>query len=236
MKKTLIYLLALPMLFAACKSKCVEDLGIHATRDYTVKPFDEIKVSGPIRLMMRQDSSFKINIVADSNVIGLVKADVSGHQLQLNLDAKQYCGKDSIIISAGIGDLKKINADGAAHIYTTSLINVNELNLDLSGATKLMMEMNAAKLTTVTDGAADLTLIGQTGSYALKSKGAIQMNAFAFVTGIYDIDAEGVSKLKINVLNDLKIKTSGAADITYKGSPKNKSEKNTGTYKLTKVN
>ncbi|HEY0177979.1 MAG TPA: hypothetical protein VGC08_16470, partial [Pedobacter sp.] len=55
MKKTIIYLLALPVLFAACKSKCVQDLGIHATRDYTVKPFDEIKVSGPIRLMLRQD-------------------------------------------------------------------------------------------------------------------------------------------------------------------------------------
>lgn len=236
MNRKILYLLALPLLFAACKSKCVEDLGIHATRDYTVKPFDEIKISGPIRLVMRQDSSFKVNIVADSNVIGLVKSEVSGHQLQLKLDSKQYCGKDSIIISVGIGALKKIDAEGAGHIYTSSLINAGDLELNLSGATKLMMEMNVHQLTTNTDGTADLILLGQAGSHQLKSKGALQLNAFAFVTGIYDLNVEGVGKLKINVLNELKIKTSGAADISYKGSPAKIKEDKSGTYKLSKVN
>jgi hypothetical protein len=234
--KNLLYLLVLPVLFTACKSKCVEDLGIHSTRDYALKPFDEIKLSGPIRLVMRQDSSYKVNVAADSAVIGLVKVEVSGHELELKLDAKQYCGKDSIIISAGIGDLKKLKAEGAGHIYTSSLINVNELDMNLSGATMLMMQMNAAKLITTTDGAANLSLLGQAGSYQLKSKGAVEVTAFDFVTGVSDINLEGVAKLKINVLNELKINSTGSATISYKGSPKKVEEKKTGTYKLEKVN
>lgn len=234
--KTALYLFLLPVIFAGCKSKCVDDLGIHVTRDRQLKPFNEIGVSGPLRLVMRQDSSFKVSVTADSAAIDLVSAVVKGDRLELSMDKSKYCGKDSVIINAGIGALKKITAKGAGHIYTSSAIHVGELELDLSGATQLMMEVNAAKLITSTDGAASLTFIGQTGSHQLKIKGALQMNAFAFVAGGYDINSQGVSKLQINVLNDLKIKTSGSSDISYKGSPKNISENKNGTYKLTNVN
>lgn len=237
MNKTALYLIALPLLFAGCKSKCVEDLGIHPTREAVVKPFDEIKVNGPIKLIMRQDSSFKVVIEADSSVIDKVTAEVSGHELNLKLDAKQYCGKDSIIISAGIGDLKKLSGEGATRIFTSSTINVNELALNLSGATKVVMDLNAAKLiTTQKDGASTIDLNGQAGVHEVKSNGSLTINAFGFITGVYDLDLEGTAKVKINALNDLNIKTSGAAEIYYKGSPKNIKEKQSGTYKLEKVN
>lgn len=238
MNKTALYFLALPLLFAACKSKCVEDLGIHATREITVNPFDEIKVSGPIKLIMRQDSTFKVVVEADSNIIGKVKADVSGHELNLKLDASAYCGKDSIIISAGIGSLKKLSADGTAKIYTSSLINVNDLEMNLSGATKVSMDINAGKLTATQkdDSSTSLDLRGQSGTFNLKSEGTVNLDAFSFVTGVYNLETEGVAKLKINVLNELKVKSTGATEIYYKGSPKNIDEKKSGTYKLEKVN
>jgi len=237
MNKTALYFLALPLLFAACKSKCVEDLGIHSSREIIVNPFDEIKVSGPIKLIMRQDSSFKVVVDADSNIIGKIKADVSGHELSLKLDAKDYCGKDSIIISAGIGALKKLSGEGATRIYTSSPINVGELQMNLSGATKVSMDINAGKLTaTQDDGAANIDLRGQAGTFKLKTQGAVTLDAFSFVTGVYDVDIEGVAKLKINVLNDLKVKSTGATEIFYKGSPKNIDEKKSGTYKLERVN
>lgn len=237
MNKTALYLLAFPLLFTACKSKCVEDLGIHSMREVTVKPYDEINVSGPIKLILRQDSSFNVKTEADSSIIDKVRASVSGSKLELTLNAEQYCGKDSIIISAGIGDLKKLEASGATRIYTSSSINVNELELKLSGATKVRMDLNAGKLITNNmDGAANINLSGQAGVHKVISTGTIDLDAFGFVTGVYDLDIEGVGKIKINALNELKIKTKGATEIYYKGSPKNIQEKQSGTYKLQKVN
>jgi len=235
MKKTALYLLITPLFFVACRSKCTTDLGIHSSRDFTVKPFDEVTVSGPIRLIMRQDSSFKINVQADSNAIGLVKTTVSGDKLTVKLDGN-YCGKDSVIVNAGIGDLKKLHADGASKVYTASGIFVNTLDVELKGAVKLNMDVSAMKLTTTTNGAAVINMLGQAGTYELNSTGSIRLNAFAFVAGISKLDLNGVSDLKINVLNDLNIKTAGAADIRYKGNPKNIEEKKSGTYKLEKVN
>lgn len=231
-----LYLLVLPVLFAACKSKCVEDFGTRSVREAKVKPYDEIKVSGPVKLILRQDSTFNVNIQADSNLVDKIKAEVSGHQIEVKLDAEQYCGKDSIIVSLGIGALKKIEASGASRIYTSSAINVTDLDLDLSGATQLNLAVNAGKLTTKTDGAAKLNLTGQAGVFVLTSKGALDMDAFSFITGKYDLNLEGVAKLNINVLNDLKVKATGAVDIHYKGNPKDIKEDKTGTYKLEKVN
>ncbi len=236
MKKIALYIIAIPLLFAACKSKCVEDIGIHSSKDLSLKPYDEIKVSGPIKLLLRQDSTYKLNIGADSSVIGMVKAEVSGHELTLKLDAEKYCGKDSIIITAGIGDLKKLSAAEAVKVYTTSKINLNDITINLSGATLLKLDINAGKLTLNNDGAAAINLIGQAGAHVLKSKGTLNLDAFDFAAGIYDLDIEGAGKANINVLNDLKVRTTGATEIYYKGNPKNVDEKKSGVSKLQKVN
>jgi hypothetical protein len=236
MKKLILFSLALPLLFTACEKKCVEDSGLHSTKEFTVKPYNEIVVSGPVKLIMRQDSSFKVNIQADSNVISLIKAEVNKNGLVIELDSKRYCGKDSVIVSAGIGELKTLEAKGESRIYTASRINVNDLEIKSSGATTINLDVNAGKLTTTTDGDAHINLTGQAGVHQVKSKGVIQMNAFDFITGIYDLNVEGVGKLNINVLNELKAKTSGATTIYYKGNPKKVKEDKSGVARLEKVN
>jgi hypothetical protein len=232
-----IYLtLVASVLLSSCSSKCIEDSGKHLIKDATVKPFDEIEISGPIKLVLRQDSSFAIKISADSNIIEQIKPDVSGQTFKVALDPMKYCGTDSIIIHAGIGALKLIKASGSSIIYSEGKINLADLNLDLTGAPDLNLDINAANIETEVDGAAKLTLRGQAGSHKVTSKGVLNLNAFTFVVGDYDLHIEGTGKSTINVLNDLKVNTSGATEIYYKGSPKNVSEKKAGTAKLEKVN
>jgi hypothetical protein len=232
-----IYLtLTASALLSSCSTKCIEDSGKHLNKDVKVEPFDEIEISGPIKLVLRQDSSFAINISADSNIVDEIKPDVSGHTFKLKLDPMRYCGTDSIIIRAGIGALKVIKADGSSKVYSEGKLNLADLDLDLTGSPDLNLNINAANLKTKVGGAAKLTLTGQAGSHKVESKGVLNLDAFNFVVGLYDVDMEGTGKSNINVLNDLKVNTSGATAIYYKGSPKNVSEKKSGTAKLEKVN
>lgn len=232
-----IYLLiAASTILSSCSSKCIEDSGKHIIKDATVKPFDEIEISGPIKLVLKQDSSFAITISADSNILEEIKPDVSGHTFKVSLDPMKYCGTDSIIIHAGIGALKVIKATGSSKVYTDGKIYLGDIDLDLTGAPDLNLNMNAANVKTEVDGAAKIILTGQAGSHKVESKGMLNLDAFSFVVGVYDLDIEGTGKSSINVLNDLKVNTSGASEIYYKGSPKNVSEKKSGTAKLEKVN
>jgi hypothetical protein len=222
--------------FAGCSSKCIEDSGNHIVKDITVTPFDEIEIDGPVKLVLRQDSSFKIAISADSNIIDKIKTSVSGEKFKVSLDPMQYCGSDSIVIHAGIGALTEVKAAGASKVYSEGALHVGDIDMKLSGATELNLNLYAGKVKTESDGAARLTLSGQAGAHELDSKGVLELNAFDFVVAQYDIDIQGTGKSNINVLNDLKVKTSGSSTIYYKGNPKNVSDKKSGTSKLEKVN
>lgn len=229
-------ILALSVCLASCSSKCIEDSGNHIVKESTLTPFDEIEISGPVKLVLRQDSTFKIAVAADSNITEKIKVKVSGETLKIELDPMDYCGTDSIIINAGIGALGKIKASGASKVFSEGALHLGDVEFNLSGATELNLNMFAGKVTTKSDGAARLTLSGQAGQHNLNSKGMLELNAFDFVVAQYNIDIEGTGKSNINVLNDLKVKTSGASSIYYKGNPKNVSEKKSGTSKLEKVN
>ncbi|MNY29344.1 hypothetical protein D3C86_1633800 [compost metagenome] len=101
--------------------------------------------------------------------------------------------------------------------------------------TDVTMDINAGKLTTKVDGVGKLTLTGQAGVHDLKIKGTAKVDAFDFIVGIYNIDTDGTGKANINVLNELKVKTSGSSEIYYKGNPKKVDEKKSGATKLEKV-
>jgi hypothetical protein len=232
-----IYLtIAVSAMLFSCSSKCVKDSGKHLVKDATVKPFDEIEISGPIKLVLRQDSSFAVKISADSNIVEKIKTDVSGHTFKVELDPMKYCGTDSIVIHAGVGAIKAIKAGGSSKVYSDGKMYLADLDLDLTGSPDVNLNINAANVKTTVDGSAKLTLTGQAGSHKVESKGLLNLDAFNFVVGLYDVQMEGAGKSNINVLNDLKVNTSGATAIYYKGSPKNVSEKKSGTAKLEKVN
>ncbi len=236
MKKLSFLFLTIPVLFSACTSKCIEDSGIHITKNLTLNIFDEIKVSGPLKLVLHQDSSYSLQLSADSNLIDQIKTDVSGGEFRVTLDPEKYCGTDSIVVHAGIGELKKLTADNKSQVFGEGIIYAADLKISLSDTTIITLNLNTANLKTEVDGKAKINLSGQTGKHEFKSKGAIELNAFNFVAGYYNLDLEGVGKSNINVLNELKIKTSGASEIYYKGSPNKVDEKKNGIGKLQKVN
>ena len=236
MKRTSIIALFIPFLFTGCENKCIEDSGNHVSRAITLKNFDKIKVEGAIKLVMTQDSSYKVQVEADSNIITYVKADVSGAELRLKLDYDRYCGTDSIVIHAGIGELKGLQLDGAVKVLGEGRIYAGDVDLSFSGASDVRLDLSAAKVTTKVDGVGKIALSGQAGTHDLKINGTAKVNAFDFVVGVYNIDTEGTGKAEINVLNELKVKTSGSSEIYYKGNPRKVDEKKSGATKLEKVN
>ncbi|TKC58638.1 DUF2807 domain-containing protein [Pedobacter hiemivivus] len=236
MKNISLIALFIPVLFAGCENKCIEDSGNHVSRAVSVKSFDKIKVDGAIKLVLTQDSSYRIQVDADSNIITYVKADVSGSELKIKLDYDKYCGTDSIVVHAGIGELKDLDLAGAVKVVGDGRIYARDLDLTFSGASDVSLDLSAAKVTTKVDGVSKIALTGQAGVHDLKINGTAKVNAFDFVVGVYNIETEGTGKANINVLNELKVKTSGSSEIYYKGNPKKVDEKKSGATKLEKVN
>ncbi|TDQ12080.1 head GIN domain-containing protein [Pedobacter metabolipauper] len=234
--KKIIAFAAPIILLAACTPKCIEDSGNHIEKSQVVKNFDKIEVLGAMKLILVQDSSYSITISADSNLIGYVKADVSSGRLKLKLDEGKYCGTDSIVIRAGIGELKELKTGGAVKVLSKGRIYASDIDLNFAGTFDAVLDLSAGKMTTRLDGVGKLSLSGQAGSHQLITQGTAEVNAFDFISGVYDIEVAGSAKANINVLNELKVKTEGSSEIYYKGNPKNVKENKSGATKLEKVN
>jgi len=236
MKQLSLFLLALSLLFTACNTKCVEDSGIRVERAQQLEAFEKLEIRGPIKVILVQDSSYKVRISADSNIVEDVKASISSKTLKLKLDPEKYCGKDSVIVYAGIIYLKSIRLENGSKLASNGLLNLKDVELDLDGNTEVNMDLTTGKMTTNVDGTSKITLRGQAGEHNLKSTGALTLDAFDFVTAKVSMNTEGVNKANINVLNDLNLETTGTSEVYYKGSPKNINKKKAGTAILKKVN
>ncbi|RZK78178.1 MAG: DUF2807 domain-containing protein [Pedobacter sp.] len=236
MKKLLVIVLAIPVLLAGCSTGCIEDSGIRTAKGITVKPFNKIDAGGAFKLVLRQDSTYGIKIEADSAIIENVKAEVSGSELRIKMKEGSYCGSDSIVVYAGIGELKQLSASGAMNVVSNGVINTKDLLMNFAGATDVSLSINAGKLITGIEGVGKLRLSGQAGVHELSTQGTAEVDAFNFLAGIYDVHVTGSGKANINVLNELKVETEGSSEIYYKGNPKKVNEKKAGATKLEKVN
>lgn len=236
MKKIALMACAAILLIGGCTPKCIEDSGQQVNKPLKLESFDEVSVSGTIKVVFRQDSTYMVRLQADSNIIGSITAKVSGHELRLKLDNGKYCGTDSIVAYVGLGELKRLKTDGMVRVTTEGVINAADVELNAAGSSEFNLNLNAGKLKTKIDGVGKLVLSGQAGTHELNTSGSVQVDAFNFVAGVYDINIDGTGKANINVLNDLSVKTSGTSEIYYKGNPKNVKEKKSGATRLEKVN
>jgi hypothetical protein len=88
---------------------------------------------------------------------------------------------------------------------------------------------------TQSSGASEIFLKGQASSHEVELSGSSSIDALDFVVGKYRIESSGASNSKINVLSDLRVKSSGASDVEYRGNPSNVSNDDSGASSVRKI-
>ncbi|HEY9197019.1 MAG TPA: head GIN domain-containing protein [Mucilaginibacter sp.] len=240
MKKSTPYIiaafaLASLSLFSSCKHfRCVHGSGNIVTENRKANEFTRLDVSGSYKVFLKQDSSLTISIKGDDNLLKYVSTSVEGDQLTIK-SRKNFCSDGDIVINIGIRNLKEIGASGAVELSSAGKINTGDLKFDLSGATKINLDVNAANLVSETSGMSELNLTGQAASHRVETSGVAKIHAFDFVVGDYEINTSGVSDCKINVLKTLNVHSSGASEIQYKGSPATVNNDKSGASSIKKV-
>jgi hypothetical protein len=220
--------------FTACRTNCIKGSGNSTSINRKVENFTKIKVSGDYKIVFKQDSSLSLNITGDDNVLENIRTDVSGGQLTID-SKRNICSKNQVVVVVGFKQLEKIDGSGAIEFTSDGKLNLADLDLNLAGSTKTDLDINAGNLSTESAGSSDIKLKGQASSHSIKVAGNGDLNALDFVVSKYDIDASGAFDAEINVLNELNTKSTGAADIKYRGNPKSVNTSKTGASSVKKI-
>ena len=219
MKHTLTsFLILLLFLFFGCSGNYYTEIdGKQKTRIRTLSEFHTLNISGNFEVMINAQSTQKIEIVAEDDILPYVVTEV--HNKELNISTTKDLGKNAFVeLRISMEKLKEINSSGVTEIVVNNL-NSEKFELNVSGATDIVTNGTAGKYVLNVSGAADMNANGSTDEFIINVCGASDVNAKNLKSKIVDINISGAGDIHVNAIDKLNVDISGVGDIKYTGSP-----------------
>ncbi len=197
------------------------------TQEREVSGFDRIDVSGGFVVELVQGNRESLRLEAEENLLGSIKTEVRNGVLHIYT-------KDGVNTSKGMKafvtmrKLSGMDISGGVKIIGKSPFRMDALKLDMSGAAKITMEINAKELDADISGASRLELTGRADQVKMDLSGASKVEATGLEVKVLKAEASGASKMKVYAKESLEIDASGASAVYYKGSPRITAETSAG--------
>ncbi len=217
------------------KWDCVKSTGKEITEDRMISGFDEIYVEDKIEVELFQDTIFKVEVTAGENIIGKVFTELNGRTLEIRDGNKcnfMRTYKKQIRVRLHVPGLKKITHEGVGTIKSMNVMVEDTMDLWITSAGNIDLEVNCNKVLTHMMGTGDLTLSGTSYEHSCISTGLGFFDGDQLQTNYSWIswNATGNAKVRVSGLLIAHLKLSG--DIYYSGNPPSIISEITGSGKL----
>ncbi len=184
----------------------------------TVSSFDAIDVSSAFDIYLTQGNNESLEIEADDNLLDVIITEVRGGVLKIYVKENI---RNSKTMKAYISFkmLSSIELSGACDLIGQNNFKFDNLDIEVSGASDIEMNMTAAKVYLDLSGASDIEFAGSANTMVIDASGATDLHALDFEVKECSIDASGASTIRVFVTEDLSVDASGASTVRYKGKP-----------------
>lgn len=215
----------------SCKKENMFDLfkttGKIVTQKRELTGFNCIYLTDKIDLYLTQDSTFKIEVEAGSNLQSLIKTELDGETLKVHNDNRQnwvrgYKHKVKIYVSAPY--FKYINNNGVGTIQSVNTITQNLITIRTSNSGDLKLNVNTNEILASAHGNGDIYLTGVTKSFESNFTGTNFLYAkdLKILNYVYLNDVSiGNAYLNAPENGSMDIKIERDGNIYYTGNPSN---------------
>lgn len=227
MMKTLHYigLILLAVVFSSWSPKKeIKGSGKNLKAEREVTSFEGINVNNAIHVFLSQGNEESVEVEADDNIVPYIQTRVWDQILYITLKGNEqihnFSPKLPINVYVTLKNLREIKAHSASSVKGESAFTAEKLELNISSAATLKLEIKTQTLDVEISSAANVTLTGNAYSMKADLSGACHLNASDLETQKTDIDMSGASGAKIKVKDELQYDVSGASRLTYEGNPR----------------
>jgi hypothetical protein len=151
-----------------------------------------------------------------------IRTEVTDGVLKISLDKNGWpweAGNKKMKAYVSFTVLDKLVASGASNVYVDGVISGNSLTMDLSGASDFKGAVRLNELSLQQSGASDVLITGSVASLTtIHAGGASDVKGYNLVTENCNAHASGASDIHITVNRELNAHASGASSIYYKGN------------------
>lgn len=208
------------------------------TENRELPPFEGINVSGRFKIVLYQSDVQTVSATVPEKFIETVETKVENNILYINMldltkekegnilenlkiKYNDYLLRQPIEIKIGIPDLKSIYAKGASRIESQGALIINNLTIELSGASKAELNANIANsLNTSLSEAVKLDIQGSAENISVKANGASAFNGGKLLTKNAKVDLNGASRAEIHATESFDANLNGATKAICTGNPK----------------
>ncbi|MDP2235896.1 MAG: head GIN domain-containing protein [Bacteroidales bacterium] len=184
---------------------------------YNVSEFTGINVGGAMKVTLIQAMEQSVYIETDENLFPEISVEVKNGILILSTKNIRKATKLSAIVTAP--NLTKIDASGASDVRGENVINATTFSLKASGASSVVLEIEADNLETTLSGASKANLSGNATSHHAKLSGASKLSAGKLETSVTHFEGSGASDAFVFAKDKLTSNLSGASKVRYDNAP-----------------
>ena len=212
-------------------------------RDYPVEGFTEVRVSNALEFEIMEGTAYSVKASGGDKSLESLKVDVSGQVLKLGLDSgthswlglgRKHLGDVKVTIT--MPELRKLGVSGAARGTAKGFKSDRDFGLELSGASKADIDIEAGKAqigisgagrvsgelkaqetAVAMSGASRCQLAGTATSIHLDSSGASHADLARLQVKDADVNISGAGKARINMNGTLNVHLSGASSLACEG-------------------
>lgn len=238
--KNFLFLILAFFLISSCGymgGEHIDGNGNWKTSERTVNSFDAVDVSGAVDVRITQGDIKPVKVEIDENLQDYIEVFVQSGVLVVktksgyNIDPSK-----EMIIYITAPKYKSIEVSGACKLSTQGKINNPEpLDVDITGAGEINMELNAPRTRLGISGAGSAVIVGETKEFELDISGAGKARCFDFKSETTTVDLSGAGDAEVFASVKLDASASGAGTIHYKGNPSSVSDNKSGAASISKA-
>ncbi|MBN1158024.1 MAG: DUF2807 domain-containing protein [Bacteroidales bacterium] len=220
--KTIFSLLFLVMIPGGCIVSYTDSItgdGNVVQEIRNLSDFNGIKVSSGIDVYLTQGQNTEVIVEADQNLHEWIITEVSNSVLHINSE-KNIRMAESKVVYVTCPVIQSIDISSAGDITGENLIRTEQMNIDMSSAGDLRLELEAGEIAIDISSAGNAYLKGTVKNLYADLSSAGDLDAYDLVAESADVSVSSAGNANVHITGEAKFRSSSAGDINYMGDPK----------------
>ena len=192
------------------------------TRD--VGSFDGIALSGGFKVLVRQNSTSKVALKADNNLLALIETKVvegsKGRTLEISTK-RGFSLSPTVapVITLDMAQLRALSIAGSGDVQVEAM-KTPSVEASIAGSGDIRFtDLDSDRLGLRVAGSGDVTATGRTGNLEVSVAGSGDVRVKGLVAQDVKISIAGSGDAQVQAVRTLKVSVSGSGDVGYIGSP-----------------
>jgi Protein of unknown function (DUF2807). len=230
--------------------------GIYKEQDYGKMDFNAINVKGSFEVIIADAQDAPVKISGDENLIDTLQ--VYSENGVLNVHFKKntnYTTKIGLKLTVpNTGKIKEINTSGSADVITESTLTADNLSIigrgsstfkgsikadkcsfDYSGSANFSGTVEVETIEVDCAGSTEFNISGKADACKLSTAGSSSFKGFDLVVNKIDCNTKGSSDVQITCNEEIRVRTAGSTNFSYKGDAKIVEKHTAGSANIHKI-